>query len=62
VDFSHLFSNAHAAALTNAGKPFVVVQWGCWNTYYVDPVNTYLVQSFLFSGIVGPPPYWERPL
>ena len=51
--FSHLFTNAHAAALTNAGQPFVVVQWGCWNTYYVDPVNTYLVQSFLFSGDRG---------
>ena len=29
------------------------VQWGCWNTYYVDPVNAYLVQSFLFSGDRG---------
>ncbi|MBP8165002.1 MAG: hypothetical protein KAX86_06145, partial [Anaerolineales bacterium] len=43
----------NAAALTNAGKPFVVVQWGCWNTYYVDPANNYLVQSFLFSGDNG---------
>ena len=51
--FSHLFTNAHAAALTNAGQPFVAVQWGCWNTYYVDPVNTYLVQSFLFAGDRG---------
>ena len=31
----------------------MVVQWGCWNTYYVDPVNNYLVQSFLFSGDQG---------
>ena len=51
--FSHLFTNAHAAALTNAGQPFVVVQWGCWNTYFVDPVNNHLVQSFLFSGDRG---------
>jgi len=51
--FSNLFANQNAAALTNVGKPFVVVQWGCWNTFYVDPVNNYLVQSFLFSGDRG---------
>jgi hypothetical protein len=51
--FSGLFKSADAAALTNAGRPFVLVQWGCWNTYYVDPVNNYLVQSFLFSGDKG---------
>ena len=48
-----LFGNADAAALTNLGKPFVVVQWGCWNTYYVDPVYNYLVQKFLLSGNQG---------
>jgi hypothetical protein len=51
--FSNLFSIKDASALTNHGKPFVVVQWGCWNTYYVDPVSNYLVQSFLFSGDQG---------
>jgi hypothetical protein len=51
--FSNLFNTRDAAALTNAGRPFVAVQWGCWNTYYVDPVNNYLVQSFLFSGNRG---------
>lgn len=51
--FSNLFNTANAAALTNAGRPFVVVQWGCWNTYYVDPINNHLVQSFLFSGDKG---------
>jgi hypothetical protein len=51
--FSSLFNTSHAQSLTNAGRPFVVVQWGCWNTYYVDPVNNYLVQSFLFSGDRG---------
>ena len=39
--------------MTNAGKPFVAVQWGCWNTYYVDPVNNYLVQKLMFSGDRG---------
>jgi hypothetical protein len=51
--FSGLFGTKNATTLTNAGRPFVVVQWGCWNTYYVDPVNNYLVQSFLFSGDHG---------
>ena len=31
----------------------MAVQWGCWNNYYVDPVNNNLVQSFLFSGDRG---------
>ena len=50
---SNLFNTTDAAALTNTAKPFVAVQWGCWNTYYVDPVNNYLVQKFLFSGENG---------
>jgi hypothetical protein len=51
--FSNLFNTTDAAALTNAGKPFVAVQWGCWNTYYVDPTNNFLVQKLLFSGEQG---------
>jgi hypothetical protein len=51
--FNNLFTTKNAAALTNAGRPFVVVQWGCWNTYFVDPVNNYLVQRLLFSGDKG---------
>lgn len=51
--YKNLFSNADAAALTNAGRPFVTVQWGCWNTYYVDPLKNYMVQSLLFSGDRG---------
>jgi hypothetical protein len=48
-----LFTTQDAAALTNHGRPFIVVQWGCWNTYYVNPSKVYLVQSFLFSGDQG---------
>jgi hypothetical protein len=51
--FSNLFDMSNAAALTNHGRPFVVAQWGCWNSYYVDPVYNYMVQSFLFSGDQG---------
>jgi hypothetical protein len=50
---SNLFNTTNAAGLTNVGKPFVVVQWGCWNTYSVDPLNNFLVQKFLFSGEQG---------
>jgi hypothetical protein len=50
---SKVLANADAAALTNTGKPFVVVQWACWDTYYVDPLNDALVQKFLFSGTNG---------
>ncbi|HMB22471.1 MAG: C25 family cysteine peptidase, partial [Chloroflexota bacterium] len=51
--FSRLFQTQNAEALTNAGRPFVVIQWGCFNTYYVDPLNKTLVQSFLFAGDRG---------
>ncbi|MBI5963814.1 MAG: hypothetical protein HY863_10100, partial [Chloroflexi bacterium] len=51
--FSNLFNIQNAASLTNAGRPFVVAQWGCWNNYYVDPIYNYLVQSFLLSGDRG---------
>ena len=35
--FSGLFNSRDVAALTNAGRPTVVTQWGCWNTYHVEP-------------------------
>lgn len=52
-NFSSFFTVKNAAALTNAGRPFVAFQWGCWNNYYVDPINNSLVQSLLFSGDQG---------
>ncbi len=51
--FSGLFNQADVARLTNAGRPFVVVQWGCWNNYYVYPNYNFLVQNFLFTGDKG---------
>jgi hypothetical protein len=48
-----IFDIHDAAKLANTAKPFVVVQWGCWNTYIVDPVNVDLVQGLLFSGNNG---------
>ena len=45
-----LFTIYDAVALAKTQKPFVVVQWGCWNTYSIDPNNTFLVQTFLLWG------------
>ena len=51
--FHRLFMSNDATTLTNSGRPFVALQWGCFNTYYVDPVYATLVDSFLFSGDNG---------
>ncbi len=51
--FDGLFASADAAALTNAGKPTVVTQWGCWNTFYVSPFADSLSHSFMLSGDRG---------
>jgi uncharacterized repeat protein (TIGR01451 family) len=51
--FSGLFNQSDISKLTNSGRPFVVVQWGCWNTYHVYPNYNFLVQNFLFTGDNG---------
>ncbi len=51
--FSGLFSAGDAAALTNHGRPTVVSQWGCWNTYHVSPTFNTLGHKLLLSGDQG---------
>ena len=51
--FSGLFKATDAAALTNVGRPTVVTQWGCWNTYYVSPSYNTLGHKFMLSGEQG---------
>jgi hypothetical protein len=51
--FSGLFKVADARALTNAGRPTVVVQWGCWNSYYVLPNYNTLGHQLLVAGDRG---------
>ena len=51
--FSGLLNNADVASLTNNGKPTVVAQMGCWNTYYVSPTSNTLGHSFMLSGQRG---------
>jgi len=41
------------AGLANQGKPTLVTQWGCWNTYYVDPNGNTMADSFLLSENIG---------
>jgi len=51
--FDRLFTSGDAASLTNSGRPTVVTQWGCWNTYYVSPSANTLAHRFLLSGDQG---------
>lgn len=51
--FANVLDMTDAAALTNSGKPFVGAFLGCWNTYYVDPVNDTLLQTLLLAGDFG---------
>jgi hypothetical protein len=51
--FAGLFSAADAATLANAGRPTVVSQWGCWNTYFVSPAFNTLGHKLLLSGDRG---------
>ncbi|MBZ5588716.1 MAG: hypothetical protein LAO05_09135 [Acidobacteriia bacterium] len=58
--FEALFSNSDAAALTNAGRPTLLVQWGCWNSFFVLPSGSSLAEQFLVRGdrgaaaVIGP--------
>lgn len=51
--YKGLFDIYDVLSLGNAGKPTLVSQWGCWNTYYVDPINNSMAQSFLVAGAQG---------
>jgi hypothetical protein len=51
--FNGLFSAYDAAGLTNHGNPFAVLQWGCWNTYFVEPREDSLGHMFMLNGDQG---------
>ncbi len=48
-----LFDTTDAAALTNYDKPTVVTQWGCWNTWYVNPYYDNLGHILMLTGTNG---------
>ena len=47
--FAGLFNTVNAAALTNNGRPTAVIQWGCWNTYFVEPSSNSLGHALLLD-------------
>jgi hypothetical protein len=51
--FRGLYSAEDAEDLANRGFPTVVNQWGCWNTYYVEPSANTLAHKFLVKGQKG---------
>ncbi|MGH1542561.1 MAG: SdrD B-like domain-containing protein, partial [Arenicella sp.] len=51
--FSGLFNGDDAGSLNNQGKPTVVTQWGCWNTYYVSPNEDSMGHRFMVEGDRG---------
>ena len=51
--FNGLFTGPDAAGLSNAGKPTVVTQWGCWNAYYVSPNEDSMGHRFMMEGDRG---------
>ncbi len=51
--FDGLFTGFDAANLQNSGKPTIVTQWGCWNTYHVNPNEDSMGHQFLMTGDRG---------
>jgi hypothetical protein len=51
--FDTLLTSSDAAGLTNHGKPMVVNQWGCFNTYFVGEAYQTLGDNFLLKGSQG---------
>ncbi len=47
--FGNFFSSEDASSLENFGRPTLVMQWGCWNTYHVEPRFNTLGHTFLLS-------------
>ena len=46
--FSGLLNSSDISELTNQ-KPTTVIQWGCWNNYYVDPSYNSISHNFLIN-------------
>jgi|GEM_PF-1081334 len=51
--FQGLFGESEARSLQNSGRPTVVTQWGCWNTYYVAPSEDTMGHAFMLGGDGG---------
>jgi hypothetical protein len=51
--FDGLLHVDDVAGLTNYDRPTVAVQWGCWNTYFVEPRYESIGTALLLSGGQG---------
>lgn len=51
--FDGLFKNTDIKTLNNFDTPLGVIQWGCWNTYFVDPKEDSLGHEFMLAGKQG---------
>jgi hypothetical protein len=51
--FDPILAANDAAALGNTGRASLVLQWGCWNAYFVSPSANSLAHAFLLSGDRG---------
>jgi hypothetical protein len=45
--FDGLFASEDVGSLANEGSPTVVSQWGCWNTYFVEPKVNTMAHAFM---------------
>ena len=51
--FERLLQTTDVRDLQNFGRPATVIQWGCWNTYYVEPTYDTMGHSLMLSGSAG---------
>ncbi|AVP97463.1 hypothetical protein C7S18_09750 [Ahniella affigens] len=51
--YDPLFTNADVQQLAGSAAVPLVLQWGCWNTYYVSPSANSLAQTLLLQGPHG---------
>jgi len=47
--FEGVLSSGDVGRLTNSGNPTIVMQWGCWNNYYVDPKPNTMTYRWLVA-------------
>ncbi|HET7843537.1 MAG TPA: C25 family cysteine peptidase, partial [Xanthomonadales bacterium] len=47
--FDPLATTSDVAALGNAGRPGVYLQWGCWTSYFVLPTSVTMSQALLVA-------------
>jgi hypothetical protein len=50
--FDGPLASAEIGALSNADRPKVVTQRGCWNTYYVAPTANTMAHQFCWAATV----------